>query len=243
MSFLVIKGEFMDFGDLFDAGCKLTGFAIKTGVNVAESTIKGTISTAKLAGRACENIMDGDWEGLGDTAAAGAKGVFNCACEKVSALGEIGSSTFEAIEKGSLDPLLSDKNSKAVASIVTVGMAATGASLVNNLITSDDLNFDEIEIEKGMLVSNDYNLEELIEKGEIEGTTHIDSDDYSRDLGARDAFLQAHGYNGVPEGYEVHHIVPLCEGGLDSPSNMVLVSVEDHDKITAAHAEFYGWRS
>ncbi len=122
-------------------------------------------------------------------------------------------------------------------------MAATGASLVNNLITSDDLNFDEIEIEKGMLVSNDYNLEELIEKGEIEGTTHIDSDDYSRDLGARDAFLQAHGYNGVPEGYEVHHIVPLCEGGLDSPSNMVLVSIEDHDKITAAHAQFYGWRS
>jgi len=63
-----------------------------------------------------------------------------------------------------------------------------------------------------------------------------------RDIGARDAFLSVHGFDGVPEGYEVHHVVPLSEGGADTPDNMILVSEADHAAITSAHAGFYGWR-
>ena len=51
-----------------------------------------------------------------------------------------------------------------------------------------------------------------------------------------------HGFDGVPEGYEVHHVVPLSEGGADTPDNMILVSEADHAAITSAHAGFYGWR-
>ena len=67
-------------------------------------------------------------------------------------------------------------------------------------------------------------------------------EDIVRDIGARDAFLSVHGFDGVPEGYEVHHVVPLSEGGADTPDNMILVSEADHAAITSAHAGFYGWR-
>lgn len=39
----------------------------------------------------------------------------------------------------------------------------------------------------------------------------------------------------------VHHIQPLCEGGADDPSNMVLIDPDNHAKITSAHQEYYGW--
>ena len=85
-------------------------------------------------------------------------------------------------------------------------------------------------------------LDRLIQYGEVDGTTHVASEDIVRDIGARDAFLSVHGFDGVPEGYEVHHVVPLSEGGADTPDNMILVSEADHAAITSAHAGFYGWR-
>lgn len=49
----------------------------------------------------------------------------------------------------------------------------------------------------------------------------------------RAAFLRSQGYNSVPYGYEVDHIVPLSQGGSDDPSNMQLLTVEEHDRKTA----------
>ena len=98
-------------------------------------------------------------------------------------------------------------------------------------------------IENGMFIGNENNLVELIKAGEIQGTEHIDSDEYDRDLSARDQFLQMHGFSSVPSGYEVHHIIPLCEGGANSPENMVIIDENLHEKITQAHAVFYGWHS
>ena len=69
----------------------------------------------------------------------------------------------------------------------------------------------------------------------------IDSEDENRSLSARNEFLNMHGFTSVPEGYEVHHVVPLCEGGADSPDNMILVTEAQHDFITSAHSSFYGW--
>lgn len=49
----------------------------------------------------------------------------------------------------------------------------------------------------------------------------------------RSAFLRSHGYSSVPNGYEVDHIVPLSQGGTDDPSNMQLLTIEEHDRKTA----------
>jgi len=46
-------------------------------------------------------------------------------------------------------------------------------------------------------------------------------------------FLKSQGYNKVPTGYEVDHIVPLSDGGKDDPSNMQLLTKSEHKQKTA----------
>lgn len=46
------------------------------------------------------------------------------------------------------------------------------------------------------------------------------------------AFLEMHGYEKTPEGYEVDHIIPLCAGGPDTPENMQLLTIEAHREKT-----------
>lgn len=54
-----------------------------------------------------------------------------------------------------------------------------------------------------------------------------------RSQSARNEYLQSRGYNSVPNGYEVDHIKPLSEGGLDEPYNMQLLTKEQHREKTA----------
>lgn len=93
----------------------------------------------------------------------------------------------------------------------------------------------------GVFTGSEEDLNELASMGMIDGTDHIDSDDETRSLSARNEFLHQHGFSSLPAGYEVHHVVPLCEGGADSPDNMILVTEAQHDFITSAHSSFYGW--
>ncbi len=46
-------------------------------------------------------------------------------------------------------------------------------------------------------------------------------------------FLKSKGYNSTPYGYEIDHIIPLSKGGTDDPSNMQLLTVEQHKRKTA----------
>lgn len=46
-------------------------------------------------------------------------------------------------------------------------------------------------------------------------------------------FLKSKGYSELPYGYEIDHIKPLSEGGSDDPSNMQLLTVEQHKRKTA----------
>lgn len=104
-----------------------------------------------------------------------------------------------------------------------------------------DCDVDTIDgVHNGMLMDNAY-LDNIIDQGKIEGTQHIDSDNYTRNITARNEFLYQHGMTEVPEGYEVHHIVPLCEGGADSADNMILLTKEAHHQVTVEHSQFYGW--
>lgn len=54
-----------------------------------------------------------------------------------------------------------------------------------------------------------------------------------RNSGAKDSFLKSRGYEKVPQGYEVDHIIPLSKGGQDDPSNMQLIPKEMHKQKTA----------
>ncbi len=46
-------------------------------------------------------------------------------------------------------------------------------------------------------------------------------------------FLRSLGYDSIPEGYEVDHIIPLSEGGSDDHSNMQLLTINEHNVKTA----------
>jgi 5-methylcytosine-specific restriction endonuclease McrA len=55
-----------------------------------------------------------------------------------------------------------------------------------------------------------------------------------RSSSAKKEFLKQHGYQKVPQGYQVDHIVPLSKGGADQPSNMQLLPTEIHKNKTAS---------
>lgn len=46
-------------------------------------------------------------------------------------------------------------------------------------------------------------------------------------------FLKSLGYTTTPYGYEIDHIIPLSKGGTDDPSNMQLLTKEQHANKTA----------
>lgn len=108
-----------------------------------------------------------------------------------------------------------------------------------DLLPTTDID-DMPGVEDGMLLDDSpNNLAELAEAGEFHGTHHISEVVRSQD--ARLDFLAQHDLERIPTGWELHHVVPLSEGGADTPDNMVLLRAEDHDWITTQHRIFYGW--
>jgi hypothetical protein len=55
-----------------------------------------------------------------------------------------------------------------------------------------------------------------------------------RSSSAKSDFLKSKGYKKVPDGYQIDHIVPLSEGGADKPSNMQLITTEQHKIKTSS---------
>ena len=102
-------------------------------------------------------------------------------------------------------------------------------------IDIDSLNY----IDNGVFDGTEADLDQLISMGELDDTEHVQ---VLRDPHMVSAFYLEHNLVPIP-GYEVHHIIPLCEGGADTTDNMVLIASDLHDRITAAHSSFYGWHS
>lgn len=101
----------------------------------------------------------------------------------------------------------------------------------------DDISY----IHNGVYVGDSCDdLQDLISLGELDNTEHFDNID--RNMAVVNEFLNEHNLERL-DGYEVHHIIPLSQGGADTPDNMVLISSDLHHQITAAHNAFYGWHS
>jgi len=104
-----------------------------------------------------------------------------------------------------------------------------------------DVDVDDLPgVENGCLVEQTpANVEYIAAQGEIPDAEH--HIDVERSPAVRAEFLAQHGLDEVPPGYELHHIVPLSEGGADDPDNMVLLPEGAHAAITRAHRLYYGW--
>lgn len=50
---------------------------------------------------------------------------------------------------------------------------------------------------------------------------------------AKDEFLKSLGLNSIPHGYQIDHIQPLSQGGEDTPENMQLLTIGQHNLKTA----------
>lgn len=107
-----------------------------------------------------------------------------------------------------------------------------------------DINIDELDgVDAGCLI-DDALLPLIIEEGKRKGEGNYRRKhlrDERKEETVQD-FLRQYGYDGIPVGYEIHHIVPLSQGGADSTKNMIMLSIEDHDKVTEAHAAYFQWR-
>jgi hypothetical protein len=107
-----------------------------------------------------------------------------------------------------------------------------------------DFNIDDLKgVENGCLLDSDL-LPKIIEEGKRKGTGNY------RKASLRDerkeettkAFLEKYGYDMLPAGFELHHIVPISQGGADSVKNLIMLSIDDHQIVTAAHKEYFKWR-
>lgn len=163
-----------------------------------------------------------------------------------SGLLESGICVAEAVSDSLLTgkPFITEDNKANLTNLCTAGLfVAVGTAGMPGEITHSDVSPDTDVtnlpgVENGVFTGDADDLEQLIKAGELEDTTHIS--DPERDEAVRAEFLQMNGITDT-NGWEVHHVVPLSEGGADDPSNMVLIDPESHDQITKEHAEFYDW--
>ena len=238
--------------------CKVCSFAATAGATLACGAVRQTAATLSTGAKILEDINNRRYEQ---------------ACERVvrraeamgQALGGALESSCcllqEASEALSAESFFNKRNAKRVAQVAMIGLGtgllldaaldADGADAASDAqpdggsdgALAVHAGLEPSAVENGMFVGDEDDLNALIAAGEHDNAVHVESEDIERSVAARDAFLGLHGYDGVPEGWEVHHIVPLSEGGADSPENMILVKEDVHDAITAAHRAFYGWNA
>lgn len=232
-------------------------FAYETarfGAAVGGAVIRSLYRKACDCFKAGSQVIDGDYKGAGKT-------IIDMEMRKVRGAGQLiktaGGATVDgaviAYQKGKdKEPDPNRKNRfkhRLKQCALAGGVVLAGAELVD-FVDGDNIFaeglFPEVDVDdlpgvqNGMLVdASPENLAVLAEQGELPDTEHLT--EVVRDAGAREAFLAEHGFSEVPDGWEVHHIVPLSEGGADEPSNMILLREHDHDWITTQHRIFYGW--
>lgn len=221
----------------FDTVFDVVAIGTKAAISTAYGVTKATLSTAGDVIEATSAACKGDYDKTGRILVNRAEqticGIAKSVGTGLSATCEVADHAIDCIGDSN-KTFLDSKTKKNLTALASIGLVSyVGCSLVD-----DDCSY---ETDNGMFQGDSDDLYSLAKEGELEGTEHLENDEYDRNISARNEFLRMHGYDSVPEGYEVHHIVPLCEGGEDSPDNMILVSDEEHDIITAEHRRFYDW--
>jgi len=227
----------MDFGKLLCA-------AVKVGVGAVAGVATCAVRTAADCGRVVSKVADGEWSEAGDIVLNRAMMPVKAAVATVGTSAELlGDAVLCAVDEKR--EFLTDDNVDKLTNLASVGLVVgIGASVIGDSPDYPDAPVNgPFLTDSGMFEGGPAELDALIAQGEVEGTDHVPAEDLTRSIAARNEFLAAHGYDSVPDGYEVHHIVPLSEGGADTPDNMILLSEEDHDAVTAAHRRFYGWNA
>ena len=90
-------------------------------------------------------------------------------------------------------------------------------------------------------VMNESAFSNITHLGEVDCTHHISEP--PRSVAMEHEFLDQHGLPHTHPGYQVHHVIPLSEGGADVPQNMVLVPEHLHEEITTSHDAYYKWHA
>ena len=220
--------------DYYEAGQQVKqGNYTEAGKKIAEVQMRRVRGTAKATATAAGTVCNGV-----KAAKKFRHGLRNCAIVGGTVL--LASEAVDAI-----DDMDSTENASADDAAHSTGAVHGEAADLPDADGADDLlpmtDIDDMPgVEDGMLVDDSpNNLAEMAEAGEFNDTQHLSEVIRSQD--ARMEFLAQHDLERIPSGWEIHHVVPLCEGGADSPENMVLLKAEDHDWITTQHRLFYGW--
>ena len=235
---------------------KVLFFTAKVATKGSFNIAKGLIGTIKTGKQILTSSLSGDLPKTKQVVSSKLRGA-------IVGIGQTADDIYEIIEcaTDSHKNFFSSANANRLASLVPLGSVAFGLSLgVDDLLPDEtsftsalalpietgdglvpNLDHSALSIKDGIFTGNSDQLNQLAQVGLIDGTEHHSSDCIERSYAAREAFLNQYGYNELPEGYEVHHIIPLSEGGADTPRNMVLISENEHDYITSMHSAFYHW--
>lgn len=227
-------------------------FTTRVAVGAVQAALNGAAEVLGTTADALQAVNRGDWDGLEKLADRKIEQFGMSIDNRLRAADEL----VDELSSCASDPkrrFFTPENAARTAAVLTTAAGAVaGISLLEDegaepssaagMTGADSFGAPDLNIANGVFEGDAEELDRLIQYGELEQTEHLTADAVERDGAARDAFLSMHGFSGVPDGMEVHHVVPLCEGGDDHPSNMVLVTEAQHDAITAAHSRFYGWR-
>jgi len=223
---------------------KILGAAAEIGFGSICGLAVCAARTAEDCGKAAASAIEGNWREAGEIVANRALMPLKAAVATVGTTAELAGEAISCMSDSRKD-FLTDENIRRMTNLTSVGLAVClgDACLGESGPDYPDEPNSPFLTDSGKFDGSPANMQALIAQGEIEGTEHVDASDIHRSLAARNEFLAAHGYDQVPEGYEVHHVVPLSEGGTDTPDNMILLTEEEHDAVTAAHRRFYGWNA
>ena len=222
---------------------------LRFGGNILEGTVKGVVQgvagTAEDAFKSTVELCKGN---VGEAAKIAVDRVTNIGIGTLRTM-QSGVAITEATVKSVVtdEPFITHDNEVHLTRLCQLGVyTAAGAALASDSTpegTQCMLSGDACQlpgVENGVFNGDASDLQALIEAGEVEGAPHVTADDVERSPMTRAEFLNAHGIKET-DGWEVHHVQPVAAGGVDSVENMVLISPDDHDTVTAAHREFYGW--
>ncbi len=246
-------------------------FVGRVSVGAGWAFVKGVANTAGDTCRVVHRLAKKDFEGSLEVVEQRIERTIYGVASAVESSLELVEDACEAKEKG--QSFLREENIQRMTNVASLGMAAAvGWSLIDgddssiestesvtdslgevasatqfdagsDLALAQSHGLDPSAIHNGVFVGDQQDLTALIRAGEDPNSVHVEQENIERSDAVKSEFLAMHGLTDTPEGYELHHIQPLSEGGTDTPNNMILVREDVHDQITAAHRSYYQWNS